>query len=547
MHIVRVGTQALDFKMHPEKAVGSFRLLMLLLLIFNNACHSAKILALFPHASESHFAVMRTLVTELAGRDHNVTVYGSHGLSERSERITETVVGPEYAFWSNLQKHAAPGGSLEDLARLADNKLRSSLANVGAKALDHFLSHSALQTLLNLPTVEFDFDVIIVDFFYTEALLALGYKHNKPTIGIVSTDFGNYMDAVQESLVPAACSPIDFEQYTSDIGISNRLGNIRDCISRRKRFQKDHYTAQDQLIRKHFKTATTVMELQAHHLSLLLLNNHVPLLTPRPLIQQIVPAGGLHIRGPRELPWNIKRFVEESRGGIIYMQLGNEQLCGQLPKQKLQTLFEFLGARKESVIWTCHDVKKLEGQPKNVMIQHSVPQIDILAHPKVRVFIMNGDLLSLQEGIVRHVPMLGLPIFENERKNMELAVKLGVGLHLDLNNFTTSALNWALEELTTDQKYQLTIREVSSEFRDRPLGALASALFWVNYVVRHKGGAAIRTRGIDIASNHLHLFDLFIFYFGVAIAFCAVLLSGYFAVAYALKTKRNDQKLSKLS
>lgn len=288
-------------------------------------------------------------------------------------------------------------------------------------------------------------------------------------------------------------------------------------------------------------------ELQANHLSLLLINNHVPLLTPRPLLQQIVPAGGLHIRGPRELPWNLKRFIEDSRPGVIYMQLGNEQLCGQLPKQKLETLFKFLGSRKESVVWTCHDVKTLDGMPKNVMIQHAVAQIDILAHPRVRAFISNGDLLSLQDGIVRHVPMLGLPIFKNERKNMDLAVKLGVGLQLDANNITIESLNWAIKELTTEEQYRLTIREVSSEYRDRPLGALASAMFWVNYVVRHQGGAAIRTRGIDIASNHLHLFDLFVFYFCVAIAITSILPAAYFAVKYAQKGRGNNSKLSKLS
>ncbi|EDW01660.1 GH20333 [Drosophila grimshawi] len=513
----------------------------------SGACRAAKILVIFPHASESHFNVMRTVVTELAGREHNVTVYGSHGLGERFERVTETLVEPEYDFWSNLQKHGAAGGSLEDLSRLTDSRLRSSLALVGARALDHFLTQPVVQTLLQLTSAEFDFDVIIVDYFYTEALLALGYKHNKPTIGIVSTDFGNYMDDVQESLVPVACSPINFEDYTPELGFLTRLSGIRECMSRRKQFRKEHHAAQDELIRKHFKIATTVHELQANHLALLLLNNHVPLWTPRPLVQQIVPAGGLHIRAPRDLPWHIKRYVEESRTGVIYMQLGNEQLCGQLPPQKLQTIFEFLGARKERVIWTCHDVTKLEGQPKNVMIQHAVPQIDILAHPGIRAFIMNGDLLSVQEGIMRNVPMLGLPIFQNERKNMQLAVNLGVALQLDQSNFSKASLNWALDELTTLETYQLTIRDVSSEFRDRPFGALANAMFWVNYVVRHKGGAAIRTRGIDISSNHLHLFDLFVFYFGLAVVFCALLVATYFGVVYALQRKRNDTKNAKIN
>lgn len=152
-----------------------------------------------------------------------------------------------------VQKQAAAGGSLEDLAHLADHKLSSSLATVGAQALDHFLAQLPLQELLQLPSAEFDFDLIIVDYFYTEALLSLGYKHNKPTIAIVSSDFANYMQNVQESVVPAACSPIDFDQFTPELGFTERLANIRDCMGRRKQFHNEHYTAQEQLINKYFK------------------------------------------------------------------------------------------------------------------------------------------------------------------------------------------------------------------------------------------------------------------------------------------------------
>ncbi|XP_034653466.1 UDP-glucuronosyltransferase 2A3 [Drosophila subobscura] len=519
------------------------------LIVFSLVClcygQAAKILVLFPHASESHFAVMRTLVTELASREHNVTVYTGHGLGEHLENVTETII-PEYPFWSNLQKHAAPKGNLADLGKLSTESLRKSLAVVGANALDHFLSQEPLQRLLKQSTVEFDFDVIILDYFYTEALLALGHFHQKPIVGIVSTDFGNYMEAVQESMVPAACSPIEFDHYIPTLGFSARLGNIRECIARRKRFAKDHFGAQEQLIAKHFKLKSTVPELQANQLSLLLLNSHVPLMTPRPSVQQIVPAGGLHIRGPRELPWNIKRFLEEARAGAIYLQLGNEQPCGQLPKLKLEALFAFFAARKERFIWSCHDVKALERLPKNVMIQHAVPQIDILAHPRVKAFIMNGDLLSLQEGIVRNVPTLGLPIFQNERQNMDLAVKLGVGLKLEQDNVTAASLSWAADRLLQEPQYQVTIRDVSLEFRDRPLGALASAMFWVNYVARHKGGAAIRTRGVGISSTQLHLFDLFLFYFGVASFFVGLLVALCFVAIFVWK-KKISSKNTKLN
>lgn len=445
-----------------------------------------------------------------------------------------------------MQKQAAPKGNVADLGRLPIESLRQALASVGARALDHFLAQEPLQKLLKRSYLEFDFDLILVDYFYTEALLALGLIHQRPVMGIVSTDFGNYMEAVQEALVPAACSPIDSELDLAQLGFSERLGNIRACISRRKQFARDHYGAQEKLVAKFFKQQHSIAELQASQLSLLLLNSHVPLMTPRVSIQQIVPAGGLHIRGPKELPWNLKRFMEEARAGVVYVQLGSEQPCGQLPKEKLEALFVFFASRKEGVIWTCHDVKTLEGLPKNVMIQHAVPQIDILAHPRVKVFLTNGDLLNLQEGIVRNVPILGLPLFQHERRNVQLAVQLGVGLQLAENNVTSTSLTWAVERLLLEPHFQLAIREVSLEFRDRPLGALASALFWVNYVVRHKGGAAVRTRGIGISSCQLHLFDLFVFYAAVATFLVALLAALAFGGFYVWQ-KKSSAKITKVT
>lgn len=58
-------------QMHPKEA--GIMLGLFFLFLCSNAVHAAKILVIFPHASEGHFAVMRTLVSELAGREHNVS------------------------------------------------------------------------------------------------------------------------------------------------------------------------------------------------------------------------------------------------------------------------------------------------------------------------------------------------------------------------------------------------------------------------------------------------------------------------------------------
>lgn len=290
-----------------------------------------------------------------------------------------------------------------------------------------------------------------------------------------------------------------------------------------------------------------IATLQAE-LAVLLFNSHVPLLTPRPLLLNTIAAGGMHIRHPRELPWPLRRFLDESRAGVVYMNLGNEQSCTDVPKHVMQLLLNTLGKRKERVVWTCHDHTTLKNLPANIMVQHAVAQADILTHPHVHTFLMNGDLLSMQEGIMRHVPLIGVPIFRNEVRNMELAVRLGVGIHLNYNNLTETALNWALQTIKENSTYQLTIRKVATTFRDRPLGAVETCMYWMDYVLRHQGGADLKTLGVSIPSSQLHLFDLYIYYFAITLLSVSVLAAAFYGIRIILMRKREIRKMySKLS
>ncbi|CAD7013699.1 unnamed protein product [Ceratitis capitata] len=516
------------------------------------AVEGAKILGLFAHPSESHFAVMRSLMLELAKREHNVTVCSSHRLNEHVENLREIIVEPEFPFWKKLLEITdSQAGGLHKLSQLAEPSMQKSLATVGAAAVDYFLSNAAVQKLLHLPVNEFDYDLIIVDLFYTESLLAVGHFYGKPTIGIVSTNFENYMQHVLEQMVPVACSPNDYETYQPAAGYWQRLGAVRGCVSRRKQFVKANWGAQETLLRRHFAhfegaSEINIAALQAE-LAVLLLNSHVPLLTPRPLLPNTIAAGGMHIRPPRELPWNIRRFLDESRAGVVYVNLGNEQLCADIPKPTLQLLLQTLGKLKERVLWTCHDEQALKDLPANIMVQHLVAQVDILAHPHVRTFLMNGDLLGLQEGIMRHVPMIGVPIFSNEVHNMALAVRLGVGIQLSHDNLTETSLKWALQAIKEDGTYPLKIRQVASTFRDRPLGAVETCMYWMDYVLRHQGGVQLRTLGVGIPSSHLHLFDLFIFYFVMALLIVGVLAGGFYGVITFLRSRGMDKEYSKIS
>lgn len=288
------------------------------------------------------------------------------------------------------------------------------------------------------------------------------------------------------------------------------------------------------------------MELQAN-LALLFVNNYYPLATPRPLIPNIIPVGGLQIRPARELPVQIRRFLDEARSGVVYINLGDEQLCGEIPKDKLEVLFNVFKKREERFIWTCHDMPfQKKDIPKNLFIQHLVSQTDILAHPHVNLFIMNGDLLGLQEAIVRHVPIVGIPLFQNEMENVMLAEKLLIGLRIDYSNLTEASLNWALESMIKKEFYVLNIRDVSKIYRDRPLGGLAHALFWLDYIVRY-GSLPLKTQGVGMPQGQLHLNDLVIYNLMLAAVVLASLVCVYFLGMFLWKKRQTEKLFSKLN
>jgi glucuronosyltransferase len=74
------------------------------------------------------------------------------------------------------------------------------------------------------------------------------------------------------------------------------------------------------------------------------------------------------------------------------------------------------------------------------------------AHPDIRLFITHGGQFSTIEAITRGVPVVGIPVFADQRRNIALAVLSGYGLRIDFNNITTESLTWAIQETIESPK-----------------------------------------------------------------------------------------------
>jgi glucuronosyltransferase len=69
------------------------------------------------------------------------------------------------------------------------------------------------------------------------------------------------------------------------------------------------------------------------------------------------------------------------------------------------------------------------------------------AHPNVRLFITHGGLLSAQETIYHGVPVVGIPVFGDQKLNMAKAVLSGYGIQLEFADITAESLGSAIKEV----------------------------------------------------------------------------------------------------
>ena len=60
--------------------------------------------------------------------------------------------------------------------------------------------------------------------------------------------------------------------------------------------------------------------------------------------------------------------------------------------------------------------------------------------------------MSLLEAVTRGIPLVGIPVFFDQKLNMAKAVLAGYGLKIDFNNITTESLTWAIQEAIESPK-----------------------------------------------------------------------------------------------
>jgi len=118
---------------------------------------------------------------------------------------------------------------------------------------------------------------------------------------------------------------------------------------------------------------------------------------------------------------------------------------------------------------------------------------------------------------------------------MNKAVLGGYAISLHFQSITEEILRHSLDQLIHNSTYKENVQRVSDIFRDRPLEPRKSAVYWIEYVIRHRGAPHMRSAGLDLNWFQFYLLDVITF---VAI----IALAGVMALSLAIRLLMGSNK-----
>lgn len=227
---------------------------------------------------------------------------------------------------------------------------------------------------------------------------------------------------------------------------------------------------------------------------------------PRPTMPNVVYMSGFQCKPPKALPADLEEFVQSSGDhGIVLMSLGT--LVSKLPAHISEEIAAAFAQLPQKVIW-----RYLGERPANLgnntLLVKWFPQNDLLGHPKTRVFVTHGGTNGIQEAIYHGVPIIGMPIFFDQPENLSRLKAKGGAVMVDIAEVDRQVMGDALKSVLTEASYTDNMKRLSRLHRDQPLSPLDQAVFWIEFVIRHKGAPHLKSHSHTLSWAVYHSLDV---------------------------------------
>ncbi|KAF5287360.1 hypothetical protein FQA39_LY15963 [Lamprigera yunnana] len=468
-------------------------------------CDGARILAIVPTPSYSHQLTFKPIWKELSLRGHQITLITTDPIKDpKLVNLTEIDLSDSYKIWNKRLMEMTTSNVFKSIWIMIHSIFEFE---------EYQLSHPLVQNLIKSNNESFD--VLMLEFILP-SYMTFAEKFKCPTILLASIDLYSTLAKVIGNPYHMTLNPDAFVTHTETLlnrmitFILNRVINVV--------FEFYVYPTEQETVKKYFGTGYPPLKDTLYNSSLTFINSDPVFHRIKALLPSVIQiGGGIHRTPSKPLPKELQKILDSAKDGFIYFSLGSNVKSKDLTSETRNVILETFSELPYTILWK-FELENLPNKPNNVITSKWFPQQDVLRHPNIKLFITQCGLQSMDEAIYEHVPMIGMPFFVDQIPNTDKMVKRGFGLSIDYKTLAKENFKDTILEVIGNPKYKKRLKELTELALDQPMTGLEKAIWWTEYVIRHKGATHLRSPLLDVPTYQYYLMDVIAVFFIISIA-----------------------------
>ena len=186
----------------------------------------------------------------------------------------------------------------------------------------------------------------------------------------------------------------------------------------------------------------------------------------RPLPPNVTMVGPMMADTAAPLPSDLEAWVANGPP-VTYVNLGTVVSAWPELLRKMVAGIALDGTRALWVLKPAQAALLPSPLPSGLRIVDWLPSTQaLLRHPNVRVFVSHCGINSVHESIACGTPIVGIPMFADQRDMAVRVADAGVGLHLDKVTFTPEELRNAIARVMTETSFHDRIPALQRAFQE---------------------------------------------------------------------------------
>ncbi|EDO39233.1 predicted protein, partial [Nematostella vectensis] len=222
-----------------------------------------------------------------------------------------------------------------------------------------------------------------------------------------------------------------------------------------------------------------------------------------------------------------QQLVDNSEG-VIIVSFGSN--VAAIANKEVDVMVEAFGRLKETVFWRQRGYIP-SNLSNNIKIVEWLPQNDLLANKKTRVFVSHLGLNSLYESGYHGIPVVGVPIYGDQPDNAVLMEEKGLGLAVDIHTVTADELYRTIRRVIDEKRFKENAARISRLMQDRKRSPTEEGADWIEYTLRHGRLTHLRPASVHLSWYQYFLLDVMLF-MGVVLLSVAIVIWLVFKLIY---------------